>query len=197
VTARTPGCATRSLRGSDHDELRSRPSLNPQRGPLVVVDSISNKTAPRAVFFLVGGASTGCGGGVERVSARFATRPASCDASQATSERVVEAPVGSILFAAYVLLLRKVNGLRVPEVDMQSVDLLDQQEDRFPGRADLVARVLRQTRAPAAQLFDLVLVETTAQDGPPSRSSERSHFLPARSTVDRTRETLASVPMPF
>lgn len=47
---------------------------------------------------------------------------------------------------------------------MQALYLLDQHEDRLPGCAQLRTAVYRQTRAPHAELFDLRLVQTIAQD---------------------------------
>ena len=53
--------------------------------------------------------------------------------------------------------------LRVPQIDMQTLDLFDQQQNRFSGRAKLVIAVADKTRAPGAELLDLVLVQTIAQ----------------------------------
>ena len=54
-----------------------------------------------------------------------------------------------------VMLLRR---LRVPQVDVQTLDLFDQQENRFSGRAKLLNATVDKTRAPGAELFDLALV---------------------------------------
>jgi hypothetical protein len=54
-----------------------------------------------------------------------------------------------------VMLLRR---LRVPQVDVQTLDLFDQQENRFSGRAKLLIATVDKTRAPGAELFDLALV---------------------------------------
>jgi hypothetical protein len=54
-----------------------------------------------------------------------------------------------------VVLLRR---LRVPQVDVQTLDLLDQQENRLSGRAKLRIATGRKTRAPSAELLDLGLV---------------------------------------
>lgn len=59
-----------------------------------------------------------------------------------------------------VVLLHR---LRVPQVDVQTLDLLDQQENCLPGRAKLRIAAGRKTRAPSAELFDLALVQTIAQ----------------------------------
>jgi hypothetical protein len=53
------------------------------------------------------------------------------------------------------MLLRR---LRVPQVDVQTLDLFDQQENRFSGRAKLLIATVDKTRAPGAELFDLALV---------------------------------------
>jgi len=59
-----------------------------------------------------------------------------------------------------VMLLRR---LRVPQVDVQTLDLLDQQENRLSGRAKLRIAAGRKTRAPSAELLDLALVQTIGQ----------------------------------
>ena len=59
-----------------------------------------------------------------------------------------------------VMLLRR---LRVPQVDVQTLDLFDQQENCFSGRAKLLIADVDKTRAPGAELFDLALVQTIAQ----------------------------------
>jgi hypothetical protein len=59
-----------------------------------------------------------------------------------------------------VMLLRR---LRVPQVDVQTLDLFDQQENRFSGRAKLLIAAVNKTRAPGAKLFDLALSQTIAQ----------------------------------
>jgi hypothetical protein len=59
-----------------------------------------------------------------------------------------------------VLLLRR---LRVPQVDVQTLDLFDQQQNRFSGRAKIVIAVSLKTRAPGAKLLDLALVQPIAQ----------------------------------
>ena len=66
-------------------------------------------------------------------------------------------PVSLIRLA---LLLRR---LRVPQVDVQTFDLVDQQENRLSGRAKLLIAVGKKTRAPGAELLDLALVQTIAQ----------------------------------
>ena len=59
-----------------------------------------------------------------------------------------------------IMLLRR---LLVPQVDVQTLDLFDQQENRFSGRAKLLIAAVNKTRAPGAQLFDLALVQSIAQ----------------------------------
>jgi hypothetical protein len=57
-------------------------------------------------------------------------------------------------------------GLRIPEIDVKALDLLDQQEDGLTGRAKIVVAVRIQTRAPGAELLDLGLIQTIAQRSP-------------------------------
>ena len=65
-----------------------------------------------------------------------------------------------IILSRLVLLLRR---LRVPQVDVQTLDLFDQQENRLSGRAKLVIAVGKKTGAPGAELLDLALIQTIAQ----------------------------------
>jgi hypothetical protein len=65
------------------------------------------------------------------------------------------------------LLLRR---LRVPQIDMQTLDLFDQQQNRFTGRAKIVIAIGMKTRAPGAKLLDLALVQPIAQGRPPPRA---------------------------
>ena len=53
--------------------------------------------------------------------------------------------------------------LRVPEVNVQTLDLFDQQENRLSGRAKLLIAARKKTRAPGAELLDLAFVQTIAQ----------------------------------
>ena len=48
---------------------------------------------------------------------------------------------------------------RMPQVDVEPLDLLDQEQDRAPGCPHLVAGVVQQPFAPGPQGFDLVFVE--------------------------------------
>ena len=66
-------------------------------------------------------------------------------------------PIGLIRL---VVLLRR---LRVPQVDVQALNLLDQQENRLSGRAKLRIAAGRKTRAPSTELLDLALVQTICQ----------------------------------
>ena len=53
--------------------------------------------------------------------------------------------------------------LHVPQVDVQTLDLLDQQENRLSGRSKLLIAARKKTRAPGAELLDLALVQPIAQ----------------------------------
>jgi hypothetical protein len=63
-----------------------------------------------------------------------------------------------------LILLRL--GLRVPQVNVQTLDLFDQQENRFSGGAKLEIAVGNKTRAPETELLDLALVKTISQRSP-------------------------------
>jgi hypothetical protein len=54
--------------------------------------------------------------------------------------------------------------LRVPQVDVERFDFLDQKQDRLARGTQFVALGLGEPRPPAAQLVDLVFVQTLAQD---------------------------------
>jgi hypothetical protein len=59
------------------------------------------------------------------------------------------------------LLLRRLRG---PQIDVQTLDLFDQQQNRFSGGAKIVIAVeKKKTRAPGAELLDLVFVQPIAQ----------------------------------
>lgn len=58
--------------------------------------------------------------------------------------------------------------LRVPQVDVERFDFLDQEEDRTAGGPELVTLGVREPRPPTPELIDLVFVETPAQDPSPS-----------------------------
>ena len=88
---------------------------------------------------------------------------AATDTAQSRSQRPIQTcfdmtvPISLIRLA---LLLRR---LRVPEVNVQTLDLFDQQENRLSGRAKLLIAARKKTRAPRAELLDLVLVQTIGQ----------------------------------
>jgi hypothetical protein len=94
------------------------------------------------------------------VSARYS---ATTDTGQSGPQRPIKAcfdmtvPINLIRL---VVLLRR---LRVPQVDVQTLDLLDQQENRLSSRAKLRIAAGRKTRAPSAELLDLGLVQTIGQ----------------------------------
>src|SRR5262245_52821534 len=52
-----------------------------------------------------------------------------------------------------------------PDVDRQAFDLVDQDQDGLPGRAELVPSVRAQARPPAPQRLQLLIVETAAHLG--------------------------------
>ena len=85
------------------------------------------------------------------------------DAAQSGPQRPVEARLDLIVAISVIRLVLLLRRLRAPEVDVQALDLFDQQENRFSGRAKLVIAVADKTRAPGAELLDLVLVQTIAQ----------------------------------
>ena len=51
------------------------------------------------------------------------------------------------------------SGLRVPEVDVEKLDLVDQELDRLAGGPDLLALVRRQPCSPGTQDADLLFVK--------------------------------------
>jgi hypothetical protein len=53
---------------------------------------------------------------------------------------------------------------------MQTLDLFDQQQNRFAARAKIVIAIGIKTRPPGAKLLDLALVQPIAQGRPPPRS---------------------------
>jgi hypothetical protein len=80
--------------------------------------------------------------------------------TEARRQRAVEIGRCDFVGCAGRLDLRR---LRVPQVDVESLDLLDQQQDCLAGGAQLFALGARQSRPPASELVDLVLVKTLAQ----------------------------------
>ena len=59
---------------------------------------------------------------------------------------------------AWLLLLWK-KPRRVPEIDVQSLDLFNEHQDRSAGRSDLFTPVPRQALTPAPERLELLLVE--------------------------------------
>jgi hypothetical protein len=57
------------------------------------------------------------------------------------------------------LTLRRPESARVPQVDVQELDLLDQEQDCATGGPDLVPTVVEETLAPRPQSLELVFVE--------------------------------------
>jgi hypothetical protein len=53
---------------------------------------------------------------------------------------------------------------------MQTLDLFDQQQNRFSGRPKIVIAIGMKTYAPGTKLLDLALVQPIAQGRPPPRS---------------------------
>ena len=101
---------------------------------------------------------------------RFQRLAPTADTAQSRPERPMHACLDSIVRIARRrrrLLLRR---LRVPQIDMQTLDLFDQQQNRFSGRAKIVIAIGMKTRAPGAKLLDLALVQPIAQGRPPPRS---------------------------
>ena len=88
---------------------------------------------------------------------------ATADTAQSGPQRPIQAcfdmtvPVGLIRVA---LLLRRLRG---PQVNVQTLDLFDQQENRLSGRAKLLIAARKKTRAPGTELLDLALVQTIGQ----------------------------------
>ncbi len=59
---------------------------------------------------------------------------------------------------------------------MQTLDLFDQQQNRFSGRVKIVIAIGMKTRAPGAKLLDLALVQPIAQGRPPPAASSSHAF---------------------
>jgi len=95
-------------------------------------------------------------------------RPCSPTAATAQSgaERPIDTCVGLNLRTGVLDLPFLARRLRIPEIDVKTLDLLDQQEDRLSGRPKIVIAVGMETRAPGAELLDLGLVQTIAQRSP-------------------------------
>jgi hypothetical protein len=80
--------------------------------------------------------------------------------TEARRQRAVEIRRFDFMGCAGRLDLRR---LRVPQVDVERFDFLDQQQDCLAGGTQLFALRARQSRSPAPKLVDLVLVKTLAQ----------------------------------
>ena len=66
---------------------------------------------------------------------------------------------GGLLDRAFGRALGLFEPARVPQVDVEQLDLLDQEEDRAAGGPDLVPAIGQQTLAPCPQNLELVFVE--------------------------------------
>jgi hypothetical protein len=78
--------------------------------------------------------------------------------TEAAPERRAEV-LGGLLGRDFCIRFRRFEARGMPEVDVQQLDLLDQEEDRAPGGPDLVPAVVQQPLAPCPQSFELVFVE--------------------------------------
>ena len=86
---------------------------------------------------------------------------ATTDTAQSGPQRPIQACFDMTVPISLIRLpLRR---LRVPEVNVQTLDLFDQQENRLSGRAKLLIAARKKTRAPGAELLDLALVQTIGQ----------------------------------
>jgi hypothetical protein len=86
---------------------------------------------------------------------------ATTDTAQSRPQRPIQACFDMAVPISLIRLpLRR---LRVPQVDVQPLDLFDQQENRLSGRAKLLIAARKKPRAPGAELLDLALVQTIAQ----------------------------------
>ena len=81
-------------------------------------------------------------------------------------KRVQNACVNVVSIASGTPIPRGLLLLRVPQVDVQALDLLDQHENRFSGCPEIVAATGSKTHAPSAELIDLALVQTIGQRFP-------------------------------
>ena len=86
---------------------------------------------------------------------------ATTDTAQSGPQRPIQACFDMTVPISLIRLpLRRLRG---PQVDVQTLDLFDQQENRLSGRAKLLIAARRKTRAPGAELLDFALVQTIAQ----------------------------------
>jgi hypothetical protein len=91
---------------------------------------------------------------------------ATADTAQPGPQRSIQACLAVIVHITLLRLILFLRRLRVPEIDVQALDLFDQQENRLAGRAQIVAAVRSKTRAPRSELVDLALVQTIVQRSP-------------------------------
>jgi len=105
-------------------------------------------------------------------------RPATADTPQAREQRAIQVRGGSSIFVTGARPLLFGHRLRIPQVDVQPLDLFDQQENRLSGRAKLMILLAGETGSPATELLDLVLVQTPAQGClPPSLTGTITPFV--------------------
>ena len=88
---------------------------------------------------------------------------ATTDTAQPGPQRPIQACFDMTVAISRIRLALLLRGLRVPQVDVETLDLFDQQENRLSGRAKLLIAARKKTRAPGAELLDLALVQTIAQ----------------------------------
>ena len=88
---------------------------------------------------------------------------ATTDTAQSGAQRPIQACFDMTVPISLIRLALLLHRLRVPQVDVQTLDLFDQQENRLSGRAKLLIAAGKKTRAPGAELLDLGLVQTIAQ----------------------------------
>jgi hypothetical protein len=88
------------------------------------------------------------------------------DATQPAPERPIETCLGLNLRLDVFDLGFLARRFRIPEIDVKTLDLFNEQEDRLSRRAKVVIAVRIETCAPRAELLDLGLVQTIAQRSP-------------------------------
>ncbi|OAI55480.1 hypothetical protein AYO48_00385 [Gaiella sp. SCGC AG-212-M14] len=88
---------------------------------------------------------------------------ATTDTAQSGPQRPIKACFDMTVPISLIRLVVLLRRLRVPHVDVQTLDLFDEQENRLSGRAKLWIGAGRKTRAPSAELLDLALVQTIGQ----------------------------------
>ena len=88
---------------------------------------------------------------------------ATTDTAQSGPQRPIQACFDMTVPVSLIRLVVLLRRLRVPQVNVQTLDLFDQQENRLSGRAKLLIAARKKTRAPSAELLDLALVQTIGQ----------------------------------